>query len=142
MRILRIFNKLMREGKLPEEERGLFLVGRETGTNLYRLSARNDEEDQETPFQESCCGRFWRGTPEMQNSKRSEAIKAGQARARVAGKHMGRPRKVRRRHEVGELRKAGRSWSQTATLGISARTARRIYEALPEASGAGGKYGG
>jgi len=79
----------------------------------------------------------------MENSERSEAIKAGQARARAAGKHMGRPRKVRRRHEVGELRKAGRSWSQIAArLGISARTARRIYEALPEAAGAGRKYGG
>jgi hypothetical protein len=51
MRLLRIFNELMREGKLPEEQPGLFLVGRETGTNLCRLSARNDEEDQETPFE-------------------------------------------------------------------------------------------
>jgi hypothetical protein len=42
----------MREGTLPEEEPGLFLVGRETGTNLYRLSTMNDEEDQEAPFQE------------------------------------------------------------------------------------------
>jgi putative DNA-invertase from lambdoid prophage Rac len=80
---------------------------------------------------------------EMENSERSEAIKAGQARARAGGKHMGRPRKIRRRHEEGELRKAGRSWSQIAArLGISARTARRIYEALPEAAGAGRKYGG
>jgi putative DNA-invertase from lambdoid prophage Rac len=80
---------------------------------------------------------------EMENSERSEPIKAGQARARAAGKHMGRPRKVRRRHEVGELRRAGRSWSQIAAkLGISARTARRIYEALTEAAGAGRKYGG
>ena len=31
MRILRIFNELMREGKIPEEEPGLFLVGGETG---------------------------------------------------------------------------------------------------------------
>jgi DNA invertase Pin-like site-specific DNA recombinase len=80
---------------------------------------------------------------EMENSERSEAIKAGQRRARAEGKHMGRPRKVRRRHEVGELRKAGRSWSQIAAkLGISARTARRIYAALPEVAGAGRKYGG
>ena len=80
---------------------------------------------------------------EMENSERSEAIKAGQRRARASGKHMGRPRKIRRRHEVGELRKAGRSWSQIAAkLGISARTARRIYAALPEAAGAGRKYGG
>jgi hypothetical protein len=38
---------------------------------------------------------------EMENSEKSEAIKAGQARARAEGKHMGRPRKIRRRHEVG-----------------------------------------
>jgi putative DNA-invertase from lambdoid prophage Rac len=80
---------------------------------------------------------------EMENSEKSEAIKAGQARARAEGKHMGRPRKIRRRHEVGQLRSAGHSWSQIAArLGISARTARRIYTALPEAAKAGRKYGG
>jgi hypothetical protein len=52
MRILRIFNELMREGTLPDEPPSLFLVGRETGTHLHGLSARNDEEDQETPFQD------------------------------------------------------------------------------------------
>ena len=52
MRILRIVNELIREGTLREEEPGLFLVGREPGANLYWLSAKNDEEDQETPFQE------------------------------------------------------------------------------------------
>ena len=52
MRILKIFNELMREEKLPEEEPGLFVVGPETGRKLYRLSAMDDEEDQETPFQE------------------------------------------------------------------------------------------
>lgn len=52
MRILRIVNELIREGTLLEEEPGLFLVGREPGTNLYWLSAKNDEEDQETPFRE------------------------------------------------------------------------------------------
>ena len=52
MRLLRIFNELRREGTLPEEEPGLFLVGRETGANLYRPSGMGDEEDQETPFQE------------------------------------------------------------------------------------------
>jgi hypothetical protein len=36
MRILSIFNEFMREGTPPEEEPGLFLVGRETGTNVYR----------------------------------------------------------------------------------------------------------
>ena len=52
MRILRIFNELMREGTLPDEEPGLFLVSREMGRKLYRVSAMDDEEDQETPFQE------------------------------------------------------------------------------------------
>jgi putative DNA-invertase from lambdoid prophage Rac len=80
---------------------------------------------------------------EMENSERSEAIKAGQRRARALGKHMGRPSKIFRRDEVGQLRRTGHSWSQIAArLGISARTARRIYEALPEAAGAGRKYGG
>ena len=31
MRILRIFNEVMRDGTLPDEEPGLFLVSRETG---------------------------------------------------------------------------------------------------------------
>ena len=52
MRILRIVDELTREGTLVEEEPGLFLVGREPGTNLNWLSAKNDEEDQETSFQE------------------------------------------------------------------------------------------
>jgi hypothetical protein len=51
MRVLKVFNEFMREGKLPEEEPSLLLVGRETGTNLYRPSARNDE-DREIPFHE------------------------------------------------------------------------------------------
>ena len=50
MRILRIVNELMRDGTLPDEEPGLFLVDRETG-NPYSLSTMNDEEGQETPFQ-------------------------------------------------------------------------------------------
>jgi DNA invertase Pin-like site-specific DNA recombinase len=78
---------------------------------------------------------------EMENSERSEAIKAGQVRARAAGRHMGRPSKVFRRDEVSQLRRTGHSWSQIAVrLGISARTARRIYAALPETAGAGRKY--
>ena len=52
MRLLRIFNDLMREGTLPEEESGLFLVSPEMDRKLYRLSAMDDDEDQETPFQE------------------------------------------------------------------------------------------
>jgi len=44
---------------------------------------------------------------EMENSEKSEAIKAGQARARAGGKHMGRPRRVFDRHEVIRLRDVG-----------------------------------
>ena len=52
VRALRMFNELMREGTLPEEVPGLFLVDRETGSYLHWLSTMNDEEDQETPLQE------------------------------------------------------------------------------------------
>ena len=41
---------------------------------------------------------------EMENSEKSDAIKAGQARARAEGKHMGRPRRVFDRNEVVRLR--------------------------------------
>ena len=41
---------------------------------------------------------------EMENSEKSEAIKAGQARARAEGKHMGRPKAVFDRDEVIRLR--------------------------------------
>jgi len=51
MRALKIFNELMREGTLPEEAPGLFVIDRETG-NLSSLSTMNDEEDQGPPFQE------------------------------------------------------------------------------------------
>ena len=47
-----MFDELMREGTLPEEVPGLFLVDRETGSYLHWLSTMNDEEDEETPFQE------------------------------------------------------------------------------------------
>jgi putative DNA-invertase from lambdoid prophage Rac len=75
---------------------------------------------------------------EMENSERSDAIKAGQARARAQGKHMGRPAKIVPRDSIRELRNSGHSWPQIAAkLEISARTARRIYDALPERSRAG-----
>ena len=41
---------------------------------------------------------------EMENDERSDAIKAGQARARAGGKHMGRPRRIFDRQEVIRLR--------------------------------------
>jgi hypothetical protein len=70
MRILRIFNEVMREGTLPGEEPGLFLVSRETGRKLYRLSAIDDEEDQETPFQEMDAQQLTAKTAEILHSLR------------------------------------------------------------------------
>ena len=55
---------------------------------------------------------------EMENGERSESIRAGQARARAEGKHMGRPRRVFNREEVVRLRDVERlSWPE-----ISRRT--------------------
>jgi DNA invertase Pin-like site-specific DNA recombinase len=52
---------------------------------------------------------------EMENSEKSDAIKAGQARARAGGKHMGRPRLIFGRHEVVRLRDDEHlSWRQIA----------------------------
>lgn len=58
--------------------------------------------------------------------KRSEAIRSGQARARAAGKQMGRPRKVLHRDSITELRGQGLSWRQVARrLGAGVGTVRR-----------------
>jgi DNA invertase Pin-like site-specific DNA recombinase len=52
---------------------------------------------------------------EMENSERSEAIKAGQARVRAEGKHLGRPKRVFDRSEVVRLRDHERlSWPEIA----------------------------
>jgi hypothetical protein len=49
----------------------------------------------------------------MENSEKSDAIKAGQARARADDKHMGRPKAVFDRAEVVRLRdENGRSWPE------------------------------
>ena len=71
---------------------------------------------------------------EMENEERSEAIKAGQARALASGKSVGRPRVIFDRAEVVKLRKEGLSWSQIASrLRISIGTARRAYQDLTAA---------
>ena len=71
---------------------------------------------------------------EMENEERSEAIKAGQARALASGKSVGRPRLIFNRTEVVKLRKEGLSWSQIASrLAISIGTARRAYQDLTAA---------
>ena len=46
---------------------------------------------------------------EMENEERSEAIKAGQARATASGKSVGRPRVIFNRAEVVKLRGEGLS---------------------------------
>ncbi len=68
---------------------------------------------------------------EMENEERSEAIKAGQARAMASGKSVGRPRVIFDRKEVVKLRKEGVSWSKIASrVGVSTGTVRRAYEVL------------
>ena len=69
---------------------------------------------------------------EIENDERSDAIKAGQARALASGKKIGRPQAIFDREEVVRLRdKEGMSWSQIAKeLGIGTGTVRRAYHAL------------
>jgi DNA invertase Pin-like site-specific DNA recombinase len=69
---------------------------------------------------------------EMENGARAEAIRAGQARARAEGKHMGRPRRVFDRQHVVMLRDQERlSWPEIARkLGVGVGTVRRTYVAL------------
>ena len=57
---------------------------------------------------------------------RSEAIRAGQARARAAGKQIGRPRKMLCQDLVTELRGQGLSWREIARrTGAGVGTVRR-----------------
>lgn len=67
----------------------------------------------------------------MENSKTSEAIKAGQARARAEGKHMGRPKAVFDRDLVVRLRGKERlSWPEIARrTGAGVGTVVRAYRA-------------
>ena len=66
---------------------------------------------------------------EMENEERSEAVTAGQIRARAEGKSSGRPRAVFPRDQVGQLRRAGRSWRQiAAALGVGVGTVRRVAQ--------------
>lgn len=72
---------------------------------------------------------------EFENDERSQTIKAGQARARAAGKRIGRPPVILRRDEVVRLRRDGLSWSQIASrLSTSTGSARRAYEAYSNIS--------
>ena len=69
---------------------------------------------------------------EMENEERAEAVKAGQARARAAGKHVGRPKAIVRRDEILRLRdQEGLSWAEIAArMGVGTGTARRAYQTL------------
>ena len=80
---------------------------------------------------------------EFENDERSEAVRAGQARARAAGAHIGRPKAVFRRDQIAELRAQGLSWRQIAgRLGAGVGTVRRVFSAavdlgIPETDQAG-----
>jgi DNA invertase Pin-like site-specific DNA recombinase len=66
---------------------------------------------------------------EMENSEKSEAIKAGQARARAEGKHMGRPPVIFDRDLVIRLRDQEHlSWPQIASIKLSGRVVARRAE--------------
>ncbi len=70
---------------------------------------------------------------EFENDERSEAVKAGQARARAAGKHVGRPKAVFRRDQIAELRAQGQSWREIADeLGVGVGTVRRAFRAVTD----------
>jgi DNA invertase Pin-like site-specific DNA recombinase len=74
---------------------------------------------------------------EMENGERSESIRAGQARARAEGKHMGRPRRVFNREEVVRLRdKEGLSWPEIARrTGAGVGTVVKAYRDLTREPG-------
>ena len=72
---------------------------------------------------------------EMENGERAEAIRAGLARARAAGKRFGRPQADFDHSETVRLRQEGYSWRAIACkLGIGTGTARRAYQALASSS--------
>ena len=71
---------------------------------------------------------------EMENEERSEAIKAGQARARADGKHLGRPKRIFDREEVVRLRDEEHlSWPAISrTTGAGVGTVVRAYRGSPQ----------
>lgn len=65
----------------------------------------------------------------------SERTKAGMERARLQGKHCGRPRRVFRRDEAMRLHKSGHSLRAIAAeLGVSFMTVRRALRAVTKPS--------
>jgi putative DNA-invertase from lambdoid prophage Rac len=78
---------------------------------------------------------------EIENEERAEAVRAGQARAKAQGKHVGRPRLIFRRDEVVRLRRAGKSWPKiAAALGVSIGSVRRAYRLLTSSTTGGPNY--
>ena len=71
----------------------------------------------------------------MENSKKSDAIKTGEARARAAGKHMGRPRRVFDRHEVVRLQ--AKNTSPAASRPAHTCRCRHGGPGLPRPQGCG-----
>ena len=73
---------------------------------------------------------------EMENGERAESIRAGQARARAEGKHMGRPKRVFDHHEVARLRDEERlSWSEIARrIGAGVGTVVSAYRDIARPS--------
>ena len=72
---------------------------------------------------------------EFENEERSEAIRAGHARAKAEGKAIGRPQVIFRRSDVVTLRNEGLSWQEVARrLGVSIGTVRRVHQELVEPS--------
>jgi putative DNA-invertase from lambdoid prophage Rac len=66
---------------------------------------------------------------EFENDERAQSILAGQARARAAGKSIGRPRLIFSRPEIVKMRDAGVTWSAIALqMKIGVATAMRAYE--------------
>jgi putative DNA-invertase from lambdoid prophage Rac len=71
---------------------------------------------------------------EMENDERSEAVIAGQNRARAAGKLVGRPRVIFDRQKALSLRDtAQKSWREIANaVGTSVGSVRRAYREIKE----------
>ena len=69
---------------------------------------------------------------EMENGERAEAIRAGQARARAQGKHMGRPKRVFNRQAVIQLRDVEHlSWPEIARrTGAGVGTVVKAYREI------------
>jgi DNA invertase Pin-like site-specific DNA recombinase len=66
---------------------------------------------------------------EMENEERSDAVHSGQACARAAGKHVGRPKAIFDCAAVHRLRREGRSWAEIAkSAGTSVGSVRRAFQ--------------